>query len=454
MDTRLAIMKKLFVVALLLAVSSDGFARSGLLSSTRQAIKQHSARAIATAGALLMLCAGGCEKMEGVHFVAADNPADGSGGSIELFRSVGESGSYVGNYADYEIRLLESDVTRLDREDGVTVSYHEREDVGDLVIDITDNASGVLSERYYLALVEENGNYTIYDRIGPGRVAIGRGTNENDAESNRHLRLSFRTQSLVAGNAQVAGPLDIIAYVYNPVEDRANDRVGRSLRLEYPRRPWIFAGVFAEINIRSQTYWNGTQTVLAQGRPTDVGLRSVGDMYNESYLSGGQHKSNVNKIFSASDGFIRLFNQSGQQFETVEGLQITVDEHYGSKGSIDLLSIHLSHQQEFMSLAVVPGLDKKSNKGQFVVYDSLGNDAIGKGLLSDDALRMSFNDNGRQVNVELASPVLDNNLVFRHAEIYVDPGEPTSVFGQNSAAQTVFTASVRWDAESSARLSE
>lgn len=452
MDTRLAIMKKLFVVVLLLAVSADGFARSSLLSSTRQAVKQHSARAIATAGALLMLCAGGCEKMEGVNFIAADNPADGSAGSIELFRSVGETGSYVGNYADYEIRLLGSDETRLDREDGATVSYHEREDVGDLVIDLVgDNA---LSERYYLSLVEENGNYTIYDRIGPGRVVIGRGTNENDAESNRHLRLSFRTQSLVAGNAQVAGPLDIIAYIYNPVEDRANDRVGRSLRLVYPRRPWIFAGVFAEINIRSQTYWNGTQTVLAQGRPTDVGFRSVGDMYNESYLSGGQHKSNVNKIFSASDGFIRLFNQSGQQFETVEGLQITVDEHYGSKGKIDRLSIYLDRQRESMALNLTLDWIEKDKQGQFVVYDSLGNNVIGNGLLSDGALRMSFNDNGRQVNVELASPILGNNLVFRHAEIYVDPGEPTSVFGQNGAAQTVFTASVRWDAESSARLSE
>lgn len=431
------IIKRLCIVGLLLSISSDGFARQGLISSTRQAIKQHGARAVATAGALLMLCAGGCEQMPKKIFTGSDDPADTSAGSIELFQSIGETGSYIGGHADYVIRAPgEDEVLRRDRPDGVTVAYHERDDEGDLVIDIIDSQHGVLSDRHYLALVEDNGSYTVYDRIGPGRVGIGGGTTEND-----HLRLNF-TANLIGG--QVA----VVAYIYDPVTDQANDRVGRQLRIEYLNRPWALSR--ADIEISSQMFWSDTQTIIAQGKPTTVGLRSIGDMYNESYLIGGEHAKNVKKIFSTTDGFSQLFDQSGQPFEIVEDLEITVYESYSSSTNIDRLAIYIDREAESMEFNLTLRWD---NEGQFEVYDSSGDPLRGKGELSADGLQLSFDDLNRTISIKLSSPILSSTAVSREAAITVTPSTPTSVLGQTSAAHTVFRGRTRWDAKTSAQLS-
>lgn len=429
--------KRLFVVGLLLAISSDGVARQGLISSTRQAIKQHGARTIATAGALLMLCAGGCEQMPRKIFTGSDDPADTSAGSIELFRSIGETGSYVGSSVDYVVRAPgEDEVLRRERVAGVTIAYHERDDIGDLVIDIVDSDQGVLSDRHYLALVEDNGSYTIYDRIGPGRVGIGGGTTESD-----HLRLNF-TAELVGG--QVA----VVAYLYNPITDQANDRVGRQLRLEYLNRPLGFGR--SDIEVSSQMFWSDSQTVIAQSQPTTVGLRSIGDMYRQSYLSGGEHTKNVKKIFSTTDGFIQLFAQSGQPSEFIEDLGITTYESYDSSSNIDNLAIYIDRGSESMEFNLTLRWD---NTGKFDIYDSEGEALGGKGEMSDDDLRLDFNDHNGTIFVKLSSPVLSSTTVSRETTIRVTPPTPTSVFGQSSAAQTVFRGMTRWDAKTSAQLS-
>ena len=431
------IVKRLFVFSLLLAISSDGFAGQGLISSTRQAIKQHGARTVATAGALLMLCAGGCEQMPKKIFTGSDDPADISAGSIELFRSIGETGSYVGSSVDYVVRAPgEDEVLRREQVAGVTVAYHERDDIGDLVIDIVDSTQGVLSDRHYLALVEDNGSYTVYDRIGPGRVGIGGGTTESD-----HLRLNF-TAELIGG--QVA----VVAYIYDPIIDQANDRVGRQLRLEYLNRPLGFGR--SDIEVSSQLFWSDSQTVIAQGQPTTVGLRSIGDMYRESYLIGGEHAKNVKKIFSTTGGFIQLFNESGQPFETVEDLEITVYESYDSSSNIEQHAIYLDREAESMEFNLTLRWD---NTGEFDVYDSSGNPLRGKGELSTEGLQLNFEDLNGAIFVKLPSPILSSTTVSRETTIRVTPPTPASVLGQSSAAQTVFHGTTRWDAKTSAQLS-
>ena len=431
--------KGLLVAGLLLAISSDGIARSWLLSSTRQAIKEHGARGLATAGALLMLCTSGCENIQGDIFARSYNPSATSAGSVELFRSTGETGSYVGDHADYVVRAPgESEVLRRDRPAGVTVAYHEREDVGDLAINIIDSGQGVLSESYYLAFVEDNGSYTIYDRIGPGRVEIGSGTTESD-----HLRLNFTGEA-------IGGQISVTAYLYSPMIDQTNDRVERQLRLEYLNRPWGLGR--ADMEISSQMFWSGIQTVVADNRPTTVGLRSVGDMYRESY-SGGASKRH---IFSANDGSIRLLDQSGQQFQVVEELRITVDELYAKQGEIAQLMIYLDRNVgESMQFNLAFTQPEKSKKtGGVVVFNSSSGEELGNGTLSDEHLRLSFTNSVGLIDIDLQPPIVGNSLVFRNSLIQVTPPESTSVFGQTSATQTIFQAKIKWDAESSARLSE
>lgn len=435
-ERMMVVFKGLLVASLLLVIGSDGFARSGLINSARNSIKQHARQGLATVGAVLMLCTGGCEQVDDGIFARSNTPSAASAGSIELFRSTGETGSYLSNHADYVVRAVgESEVIRRDRPAGVTVSYHEREDVDDLAINIIDSGQGALSESYYLSLIENNGNYTIYDRIGPGRVEIGSGTTESD-----HLRLTFTAEA-------IGGQINVIVYAYDPIADTANDRVGRRLKLEYPNRPWGLGR--ADIEVTSQMFWSGLQTVVADNRPTTVGLRSVADMYRESYPSGTSKRL----VFSSSEGSIRLLDNSERQFEVVEGLRITVDQSHNSKG-IDSLSIFLDHGGESLQFGLALDQPEKFRKeGGVVAYDS-GGESIGNGRLTNEHLILSFRNNVGIIDVDLQPPILTDSLVFRNSLIAVTPNEPASILGQSSAAQVIFQSKITWDAESSARLSE